>query len=84
MFMPRKYCRTRLRILGIRLERLQDISEDDAKAEGAPELSGHPVYYQHGDRTYREWFHGLWNSINGDSFPWKANPLVWRIEFERM
>ncbi len=69
--MPRWASRITLGITGVRVERLQDISEADAIAEG-------------GTKHFNiDWFGPLWASIYGvDS--WNANPWVWVIEFRRV
>lgn len=77
LFMPRAACRLRLEIINIKVERLQDISEEDAKAEGVETLGLYPGY----DISYRGKFEGLWNSINGNE-SWEMNPWVWVIEFK--
>lgn len=74
-----------LEITGLRVERLQDISEEDAKTEGAEALlSGH---HDNGDpiRTHRTGFVKLWRSLESDdvSTSWSGNPWVWVIEFRR-
>ncbi len=83
--LPRWASRLTLEIVGVRVERLQSISEDDAIAEG---LSHHPALNAwHAPSTPnvtftdpRRAFAGLWASIYGaDS--WDANPFVWVIEF---
>ena len=76
--MPRWASRITLEITGVRVERLQDISEDDAKAEGAPSSIHLP-----GGRFANENFAHLWWSINGDG-SWDANPWVWVVEFKRI
>jgi hypothetical protein len=72
----------RLRMTDIRVERLQDISEDDAWAEGARRTDWE---YEDGEccDTDREAFSHLWNTIYGPG-AWDANPWVWVIEFERV
>ncbi|CAI1761359.1 ASCH domain-containing protein [Serratia proteamaculans] len=75
--MPRAACRILLEIIAVRVERLNDISENDAKAEGAPTelcLIGEKHFL--GFRT-------LWKSIYGEE-NWSANPWVWVIEFRRV
>jgi hypothetical protein len=70
-----------LRITDIRVERLQDITEDDARAEGCD-----PVVHPDGAvdcGTRKTTFAGLWNKINGPG-AWEANPWVWAISFERI
>lgn len=73
--MPRKFCRLLLDVKAIRVERLNDISEDDCKAEGCVDR---------GDSAGDE-FAELWESINGKrGYGWKENPWVWVVEFERV
>lgn len=76
IFMPRCASRILLEIADIRVERLQDISEEDAKAEGCFALGDCECTAV---RQYRE----LWESINGAG-SWDANPYVWVIEFTRI
>lgn len=66
--------RITLEITGLRVERLQAITEEDAKAEGC---GAHPV------GAARGWFHDLWDEINGPE-SWDANPWVWVLEFKRI
>lgn len=93
---PRWASRITLEITDVRVERLQDISEEDAKAEGItdggctrcgePERS-HP-YAQYGCFVplpdYRDSFIWLWNQINGKTHPWESNPWVWCLSFQRV
>jgi len=72
--MPREAARLFLRIKSIRVERLQEISNDDIRAEGAAEF---------GCTTHRLNWQTLWQSINGPE-SWDANPWVWIVEFERI
>ena len=79
--MPRWASRITLRVTDVRIERVQDTSEDDARAEGVT-LNPSPV---HRISCYRLAFNLLWDSIyaeRGDS--WLSNPWVWVIEFERV
>lgn len=87
--MPREAARLFLRVTNVRCERLQDITEDDAIAEGA---SGDAYQDEHGNimdivRPSDD-FAQIWNStIKKADLPrygWEANPWVWVIEFERM
>ena len=87
--MPRWASRITLEVTGVRVERLQDITEDDAKAEGAMHWwNGLP----HNEQTEAYCggvgpvgaFHSLWNSINKDRAPWGSNPWVWVVGFRRM
>jgi hypothetical protein len=84
--MPRAISRITLEITGIRVERLNSISEDDAKAEGcAPawlDVDGDLVNAMT-PPTYKQGFARLWRDINGaDS--WETNPWVWVVEFRRL
>lgn len=74
--MPRWASRILLEIIDVRVERLQDISEADATAEGTPHSLNHPA-----GRTAIENYQHLWERINGDG-SWDANPWVWVIEFK--
>lgn len=82
--MPRWASRITLEVTVVRVERLQDISEADARAEGAyPPPAGTDDDGAHYDAgTFRDGFRALWESING-SASWDANPWVWVIEFKR-
>lgn len=77
--MPKTACRLFLQIKNIRVERLHDISEQDAKAEGVETLN----FYEGYEVSSRGKFEGLWNLINGID-GWELNPWVWVIEFERI
>lgn len=71
IFLPFNLARTRCPILKVRVERLQDISNDDAKAEG-----------MRGGVQSRTLYRGLWSVLYGvDS--WDKNPWVWVLEFKR-
>ncbi|WP_376716202.1 hypothetical protein [Pantoea agglomerans] len=75
--MPRWASRITLEITGVCVERLQSISEEDAKAEGVKtECSA-------GGDKYFLGFRSLWKSIYGDD-SWQANPWVWVVEFKRV
>ncbi len=83
--MPRWASRITLEITGVRVERLQDISEDDAKAEGCfPEFECNPESFIGGssipESTYRIGYKHLWELINGFG-SWALNQWVWVIEF---
>jgi len=77
----------RILLTGIRLERLQDISEEDAKAERADNLDWSNVTSKSAKiryRSYREGYQELWNDCYGKDpdLRWDANPWVWVLTFE--
>ena len=75
--MPRWASRLTLLIEDVRVERLQEISEADAIAEGAEPVLVPP---DGGSCPHRQGFLELWESLHG-SDSWPANPFVWRIQF---
>ncbi|WP_202842081.1 hypothetical protein [Luteimonas saliphila] len=75
-FMPRWASRITLEVTGVRVERLQDISEADVQAEGC---MGSPL----GPGADALLFPTLWDQINGAG-AWNANPWVWVVEFKRV
>lgn len=94
--MPKEAARIWLKVTDVRVERLQDITEDGAKAEGAKQcyeqintIENKPVTYLAEDRKgyYVLGFKSVWNSTikksDLDRYGWAANPFVWVIEFER-
>lgn len=86
--MPRWASRLSLEVVSVRVERSQEISEADAKAEGVTPLDSAPpgfLDYNHldPDHTHRGAFAQLWDVINGERAAWKSNPWVWRVEFHR-
>jgi len=81
MFMYRWASRITLEIVSVRVERLQEISENDAKAEG---VKAHLELNTDGWRTLVDDYKDLWESINSKSHPWDSNPFVWCIEFRRL
>nr|WP_186019955.1 hypothetical protein [Burkholderia gladioli] len=86
--MPRDCSRITLEITDVRVERLQDISEQDAIAEGICK-TGSGFWSTYGQREVdgtfspRSSFQSLWESING-LISWESNPWVWVIEFRRI
>ncbi|MED5026609.1 hypothetical protein [Pseudomonas aeruginosa] len=84
--MRRRDSRILLEITSVRVERLQDISEKQALAEGV-ELEGEGVCFAGAPGTAsdtpEESFKLLWELINGAG-SWKANPWVWVVEFKRV
>lgn len=99
IFMPRWASRLTLRVTNVRVERLHEITEQDAKAEGVAQGDIEPdehgpwrVGFVLGDEdgkcglwpTARRAFEVGWDSINGKRAPWASNPWVWVVGFERM
>lgn len=78
--MRREYSRVNLEITGVRVERLQDISEEDARDEGVKQFMRGCTRHESECRGLFRW---LWEKINGAE-SWQDNPLVWVVEFERV
>lgn len=86
--MPKEAARIWLKVTDVRVERLQDITDDGAKAEGANWKNGKNVGWEEKmRRTAVERFAEIWNSTIKKSdlyrYGWVANPWVWVIQFER-
>lgn len=95
--MPRLASRINLEITGVRVERLKDISEKDAKAEGIKQAREPLTYLWNADYPDRGCgttgddsepgpiaaYHHLWTSINGIG-SWNSNPWVWVVEFKAL
>ncbi|WNC90914.1 hypothetical protein RI103_06075 [Paraburkholderia sp. FT54] len=75
--MPRWASRITLEVTGVRVERLHDITDADALAEGVDRTNTSIPGYA------RERFVRLWTSINGNE-SWTADPWVWVVEFKRV
>lgn len=95
IYMPRDVSRITLEVTGVRIERVQDITEADAKVEGVASwsdrfgttfaedqalTSGERAI----DRPYRSGFAVLWDELNGDKATWKSNPWVFAVAFQRI
>jgi hypothetical protein len=90
--MPRAASRLTLTVTAARVERLQEISEEDCTAEGAPIEVGHQSFIDGGPMcvpdeqrpwvyaTPRAWFRDLWDSLHGPG-AWDANPEVVALTF---
>lgn len=92
IFMRKSACRLFLKVTGVKVERLQDISESDAKKEGIIDewvelttMTYSAMNYQtkkmQFDFSAKDSYKTLWNSIN-DKASWEENPFVWVYEFE--
>ncbi len=94
--MPRWASRLTLEITAVRVERLQEITEEDAIAEGVEKLDFHRLL-DHRVRDaelerlsgrklppyYVRAFHAAWDKINGKRHPWASNPWVWCLTFRK-
>lgn len=91
IFMPKDACRIFLEIENIKVERLQEISEEDARAEGIErEWDGIATWYKDYlkpnemiKRYAKESFESLWKFINGKQ-SWEENQWIWVIEFKKI
>lgn len=79
--MPKAAARIWLKITDIKVERLQDISEDNVKREGAGGNVRQMSLY--GANSEQRSFESLWKSING-THSWNQNPWVWVVSFEKV
>ncbi|MDE2106938.1 MAG: hypothetical protein KGL39_57520 [Patescibacteria group bacterium] len=72
--MPKWACRTWLELIEVRIERLLDISNEDAEAEGCQSREGFEAF-----EVYAE----LWESIHGEG-SWNTDPWVWVLGFKKL
>ena len=84
--MPKFASRITLEVTDVRVERVQDISEEDAKAEG---VGAQPHYFRGPEpclqgSSYRDGFRDLWDSIAKPGERWAANPWVFAVSFKRL
>lgn len=82
--MPKKYARLFLKVTNVRVERVQDITEEDAKREGVLRIGSDTAwkdYLRNGIRLKyaKDSFMSLWDSIYSN---WDENPWVWVIDFK--
>lgn len=93
IFMPRWASRIALEVKAVRVERVQDISDDEIRAEGC-ETDEYLEFRENAEMCaplgstidgLRDVFAELWDSINAKrGFGWDVNPWVWVVEFERV
>lgn len=79
--MPRWASRLTLLVKSVRVERLQEISEEDAIAEGIGPFAN-SLTIDCDTESPRSVFGALWDTINGKRAPWARNPWVWVVDFE--
>jgi hypothetical protein len=92
IFMPREAARIFLQVTNVRVERLQDITEEDAIAEGLnigtvdnEKYAKNNAYRLLADNLPVAMFADLWDSLNAKrGYGWEKNPWVWVIEFEKI
>lgn len=88
--MPKEAARIFLKVTNVRVERLQDITEEDAFKEGCIDYQckigdGKFEDVIEFDLTARDAFIDLWDSLNAKrGYSWESNPWVWAIEFEKI
>jgi hypothetical protein len=84
--MPRWASRITLEVTGVRVERLQEISEEQAKAEGCADTRACVAPgIERPFLSARNGFSVVWEEINAArGFGWDANPFVWVVEFKRL
>jgi len=89
--MKRSHSRITLEITDIKVERLNDITEEDARAEGVESFKNYcdDQYLSCGkvrfaDNPNKFKFGILWDSISDDNSKWNSNPWVWAISFKRI
>lgn len=79
IFMPRWASRITLELTDVRVERVQEISEEDALAEGCFDEK------EHDGSLPSEVFRDLWDSINAKrGYGWEVNPWCWVLTFRRV
>ncbi len=93
IYMPRWASRLILELTEVRVQRLQEISEADAKAEGVePQRIGTVTMSMHetsftptGTESFRQAYQNGWDKLNAKRcFPWAANPWVWALSFRKV
>ena len=87
--MPRWACRITLEVMEVRCQRLQGITEEDAKAEGATPWPHDPQQRMTSgelgiEQPYRGGFACLWDDINEDRATWLSNPYLWAYSLKRV
>lgn len=86
--MPRWASRINLEVIDVRVERLQDITEEAAMAEGVQRMKLPSGYQAAGNNMlpmYKQSFAYQWDTSNKKrGFAWEVNPYVWVIEFTRI
>lgn len=88
IYMPRSASRITLEVAGVKVERLQDMGEDDLPKEGIEpclDCDAFADMHRNGENHYNlDDFLELWDSINGKTYPWESNPWVVAVSFRRV
>lgn len=82
LHLPEEFARYFIKITDVRAERLQEITEEDAIAEGCTIMAGVTSGGSMGLASARYAYRELWNSIN-PKYPWESNPWVWVYTFTK-
>lgn len=83
--MPRWAARLMLEVVSIRVERLHEVTDEEALLEGVEPDRAHGLGHPDDADSARERYRALWDAINsGRGYGWNVNPWVWRIEFKRL
>lgn len=86
MFMPRWASRLVLEITEVRVERVQEITDEGCEAEGVrPSMDGDASDWRDDENGWHRTFRQAWDALNaGRGFGWDVNPWVWAITFRRV
>lgn len=83
--MPREAARIFLKVADVRVERLQDITDEGCEAEGIDLDSLYEIDKEVGFPNRKDLFEHLWNSINAKrGYGWNTNPFVWVYSFKKI
>jgi hypothetical protein len=85
IFMPRWASRITLEVTGVRVERVQDITQQEVKAEGISPYTFARGCLSETPPDPRWKFIEIWNDINAKrGYSWESNPWVWVVEFKKV
>lgn len=80
--MSRGFSRITLEITDVQVQRIQEVNEEDAKAEGVKEPETWVGVDGAQKTSYVIRLHSLWDSLYRKTFPWSENPWVWAVKFK--
>lgn len=87
LFLKREHSRLTLEVVAVRVQRVQEISEADARAEGCSWSDGAKEFGQDTEApfTARDAYANTWDGLNAKrGYPWASNPWVWAVTFRRV